>query len=106
MIRIVDSDPANFQFGQSLYCDQQVVSKEFFSQFPLLLPASADGRHKIFSTLLELKTFYKNIDNYRIKLHPCGAIGKSANDLECCSAPCRGFDVRERNFGGVQQSYG
>ena len=88
----------NCQFGQLFYCDQQVVSKEF-SQFPLLLHAFEDGRHKIFSTLLELKTFYKNIDNYRIKLHPCGAIGKSTNDLECCSAPCCGFDVRERNFG-------
>ena len=54
---VVKAD-TNFQFGQSFYCDQQVVSKEF-SQFSLLLPASADGRHKIFSTLLEFTTFYK-----------------------------------------------
>lgn len=31
-----DTLDSNFQFGESFYCDQQVVSKEF----PLLLPAS------------------------------------------------------------------
>ena len=40
-------------------------------------------------------------------LRPCDAIGKSADDLECYSAPCRGFDSRSRpmwkKHGGVQK---
>ena len=32
------------------------------------------------------------VNSFNNNLNPCGAIREGADDLECYSAPCRGFD--------------